>query len=614
MSIDLLEKYGKTENESIDLLAKYKGEDVPREPLKKSFLGQLASDTGESVKGIVGGIYNPAAQLANLVTPKSYQDKFGSAPIIEEPRTLGGQVAGVASGILPFMGAANLGMQGLNAGVRAGIPGAQALAGNNTAANIARLGGGSAAYGAVMDPEDRMRGALIGGAIGAGTGGIGAGINALRPSNMFRGKLTPEELQANTIAARGTNTALGNVIESPSLQWLNENVVRKIPGSGSERTALKTAQQVSDRGNSMLGKFLGSGNKKTYDVEIQNALKKAAAETQAASNANYSKVDQLADARGLIVDRKNLSKTSYDILEEITKSPELSRKLPKNIKEDLRFYANPKNANSLKLTNIFRGQLGEEASKLSREGSKYQAGIFNRLKNSLTKDIDDSIPRNRQDPLRAEYDAAQNFYRENVVPFEKPEVSKFVRRGGDAQTLIGTFLKTGSSDRSALLESLMRHLPESDKGLVTYGYLSNSLKGGKLNPNTLATKINKLGDRQKEVLFNDIGMQGATQDYSRLVGMNKKPLSAMFNPETGRIAADFFPTLIAGSAGLGMGGLAGMGATLGGSALLGRVASKAMTSEKLRESLVNKMIQQSGPRNNQGDLLRAAIIQSLYNQ
>lgn len=543
------------------------------------------------VQGILGAgdaSQNMLANLANLVPGVHAPLAKNGEGLAYDIGNIGGNIANYA---LP-MGATTKALLAAKS-----LPGIGALAegllNSSIPGAIGKNAIASAGYGALMNPDSRGQSAAIEGALGGAGGAVGSALSKLAPSNLLKTNISPEKLAENLDVARGTNTGLGDVIGSPFLKRQYENVLPKILGSGAENTLQGTAAQVTNRGNDLLNQMLGGNSPTGVGQALQDALKAAQKEAQQMKTTVYNSSNKLADQMGVKIGRENFAKQALDTITDIKKSPnELAPELQQNLIKSLKRYSNPENNNNLKLTNIFRGKLGDKASAAYREGNSYEGRLYDNLKNALSDDIEKAIPKDAANPLRQKYDAAQQFYREKIVPFEDPAITKFTREGGDPDLLLSSFVKTGTQDRGNLLSKLSENLPEHLKGLLPYGFFSKAIENGELNPLKLRTLYKSLGPTQKEALFSQPELAKSMSDYSKLVGMNTEPLTQMFNAKTGQRNLDTLPWLVTSS--LGAGFLGGLPA-LGGMAGLSRVLTKGLTSEGTREKFVQKMLGKQTP-------------------
>jgi hypothetical protein len=126
--------------------------------------------------------------------------------------------------------------------------------------------------GASENKGNRLLGALIGSVSAGAPSVIAKGAEAIRPTNMFRSNLSPEQLRANVDAAGDTATNLGRVIDNPFLAKQYENVLSKVPLSGVSDNMQLAGDQVRGQANNIVKNALG-----TTDIEaIQGGQDEAA--------------------------------------------------------------------------------------------------------------------------------------------------------------------------------------------------------------------------------------------------------------------------------------------------------------------------------------------------
>lgn len=197
---------------------------------------------------------------------------------------------------------------------------------------LARMGigaGEGALTGAAVSEGNRGQGALIGGGLGAGAQGVSKAYKSARefsPWDKFKSELSPEELTRNLKLAEGTETGLGNIIESPWLQRLHENVLPHVIGSGAEKTMLKNASKISEKGESLLSKARGGEEvSENYGQKIKAALQEAHQKVEQEKNANFNKVNELAEKSGIGTQRKHLRSEAESILKQIKSDPDLAK-------------------------------------------------------------------------------------------------------------------------------------------------------------------------------------------------------------------------------------------------------------------------------------------------
>lgn len=432
-------------------------------------------------------------------------------------------------------------------------------------------------------------------------GGIVKGINALRPSKMLAGNLNPAQLQSNLEAAQGTSTGLGDVIGSPALKRLYENVLPRVPGAGASTAMQGTANQLIEQGQGHLAK-LGEGLPEgDLGSHLQDALKKASIQARSEKNANFQKVNDIADEAGITVPRDNFQTKAQSILDEIDQSPELKRELSPDVMSDLQSYAKGEKGNTLRLSNIFKGKLNDKANDAYTTGKNYEYGLYKDLHSALNSDIESTIKSTKNPELKSAYDTAMAEYGTKFKPFEDPDITKFTRQGGDPDVMLSHFLRGGANDRSTLLQKVTSKLPESDRNLPAYMHLSKALEEGQLNPMKFRTLYKNLGEKQKESLIPDADMRKVLDKYTKAVGMNTEAFKTMFNPSTGQRVSDLIPAIGAMGGfktGMAMGGLPGglIGGTAGAilPGIAGKGAVNLLTNPAVRESLVKAIMKRKG--------------------
>ncbi|MDR3667346.1 MAG: hypothetical protein P4L35_10930 [Ignavibacteriaceae bacterium] len=462
---------------------------------------------------------------------------------------------------------------------------------------------GLATY-AVGQNEDPLQAAIIGELGPRLAKGAKNQLSKLKPSNMLRGNLSPEELVKNLEITKGTNTQLGEVLESPKLKTLMENILAETMGTGAAEKLQETGRQVTSKGENILKDMEMGYNPKDASLLLQDALKKSYDETRKAKDQRYDILNKEANAAGIEIGRHNLGNVAKEKLKEINKSPELRREMSSSFLNDLNIYAKETGVQTfnkkrpekdLKTSNLFRGKLGDKANEAFDQKRKFEGQIYKDLQRALEKDINYSIEKSGNPHIQELNKEANRFYKEEYLPFEDKKITQFTKKGGDIDTLINQFIPNSRvNDRSNLLNKLMEKLPEDKKSLVPLAYFSRASRSGTFDPNAFKTLFKQLGPQTKDVLLQNPNLKKTLEDYATLVSKNTEPLSVMVNPKTGKRVNTMLGMVGTSLAGAGLAGLPGalygMGLGLGAPAILGKYLTKKLTSEPFRENLVNKMI------------------------
>lgn len=616
----------------------HEAKDIGKNPV--GFAENAILEGGKSAQGAMDAFVNFPSQIINIALPKEYRIPLlkrneGTAYDIGK---IGGDIGTYAVG----GGALNAGRAVLESAPWVGKI-AKSLGGEGLS-GIGRRALGSAAYGAVENPDDKLQGALLGGALSGGTDialkSLPIFAHPIRNFlSLFDGNLSPKILKNNLESAEGTLTNLGDVIGSPNLKKQYENILSRIPGGGVIGKMQSTVNQIKERGNQLLSEIIPEGSTDTLKQDIVSGLRSLYKSATKTKNDLWSQVNDLSDKFNVGVQTNNLSKIANSILEETKKSPLLSREMPQNIKEDLQFYANhkPEKLETIRDLNILQGKYFRDSiEKSSRAGEKNSSNIYSKLKKAADQDIADAIEKSGIQELKNKFQVARQFQREHLVPFEKqPEIKKYIKgENADSSLILSTFLKTGRNDRVELADRLLRKLRTTaasipkirkdnaleeliegslgSKGLDTklsYAFLADAIKDGELNPMKMRSLYNSLGPKQQKLLFGE-KIKSSLDKYSKLVEMNTEPLTNMHNLKTGMRLLDLIPHSLFGYAGYKLdendflGGLGGLALA----SLATRGASRALTSPKVRKDVVQHLINKQTKqkiKSQEGDLARA---------
>lgn len=277
-----------------------------------------------------------------------------------------------------------------------------------------------------------------------------------RPSVKLRGTLSPAELQQNLETARGTQTALGDVIQSTKLKKKYENVISKLPFSDAVDRMKKILVKLNNQGNNILEKILGSLKpdviNKNVDKAGENAIKSVfnidnIKDTEGQLNEQGKDIlRKVLDTDNLIDTNGQLSDEGHQILEKLygaNLNPETAindfiKHLNKNYNEQ----------------DIAKGPLYRQRNKIAQEDKKFkmQSPLFAQT----AKKYADSIKATKflkLDPDRASiYNKAEQYKTSNtkqpgkesyiddagIIHFEqKPEKPKEPLSLHEAQILKG---------------------------------------------------------------------------------------------------------------------------------------------------------------------------------
>lgn len=538
---------------------------------------KAAAGVGEGARGLVNIPYQIAQYLKRKDIPyfRELADYYPHIPTdlgIEEALGIGEEESGdvLLKGLSAFVPAGQVGLIGRGLGPGRNILGAM----------LAQAGMG----------EDPIPAALTG-AGGAAVGGAARRIKAPGISSVLKSPLSPEELTERSRIAQDTRTNLADIIQDAKLKKTYENIISEAPGAIATQVEQQTAKEITKLGESLMESLGGKSIDKDAGTALLDALKETQRDIRKTKNQKYDETWRIAEEENVQMGRDNLSARASEILEEVRGEPELLRKLPKSFIDDLTYYSDPKRTAKGKTSNILKGLLREEEQAMRKEGADFIAGKYADLRNALRDDINSAIELSGNEKLKKSYADAEKYYGENYAPLNSRELSKYLREGADADTLLGYFLRTGrKTDRANLLKQLLDNIPENQKDLAASSYFNNAIKEGQLNPQAFSTLYRQLGERQRKVLLGDKADQFS--DYSALVGMNTESLNAMANPMTGARLTKGVPLVTAGGAGYALGGPVGMFALPLALGAGSRQLTKLMTEPASRNKILSRLIKE----------------------
>ncbi len=587
-------------------------------PVASSYLSQLqqdGSDEWNTLKGDVqavgaglgnglGGIATGGQQIAN--TAVNAINRVAGTNLPTDTTNYQNQFTGPANPTLPqklLQGGASF--VPYAAGGEAALP-EKILGSDLLGRGVVGLGGTGAAYNQTMTPNPTALGDLKAAAANIAVGA--PGMLASKALTGLAANQTPEALATNVAAADGTNTGLGAVLNSPTLQ-LAQKVGMAVPFGGGQGIKSMIADQVSNNGQSLLDGLSNGVAPQDVGASLQQALKTQLSGLQATKTQNYAAVNNMADNLGLNVGNSNAQSVALGALASINRDPRLRSTMDPGFIKDVEAAAqsapvktttDPVNGTvltpqptSLKDANIYRGTLGDSANSAYQDGNMYQYGIYKSLRDGVGDDINSAITNSGSPELQAAHNSAQQFYAENIAPWEDPAIAKFARGGGDSDALVSAFVKPGlNNDRGNLISSLIDKLPDNQQSLPGYAYLSRAnvpdpVTGNPtFDPLKFSQLYNNIGPNTKAALFGNGAARQQLDQYNNLVGMNKDILSANVAGTQHKALGGEALAALLGEHALGLHAVLGAAAGLAGGA---NVTNRLLTNPAVRNYVVNRI-------------------------
>jgi len=446
--------------------------------------------------------------------------------------------------------------------------------------------------------ERAAEAAPLGGLLGLGVGGLARAPQALRKAFGGMGTLTAEEAPELLRKLEGTETPLGDILDSPSLKRGLENIMQPVPFSAIPAKLQRLGTEIRQRGENII-KAITPAREKSVGEELKDALIKVNNQLENEKRALYKDVDVLADKFKIQVNPQKYTQQAEELLGQTETSGIFGKiKDPARLelKEFLQQAANAK-PGRVKDANIMIGELNNVGYELESEGKTFVAQKWKSLAQSLKNDLEDSMQSaGNPEEVKMAYDKAQRFFADKIVPLREPEIMKYTySKKGDPDTLVRDFVKTGITDRPILLSKITKVLEPEDRKLFGQNLLATAIDNEKLSPKKMANLYKKRDQRMKDQLFTK-EQQKLLDDYVTLVEKNEPALNAMANMPTGQQLKEMQALkLIAGATAVPS--LASMGATVPalGAILAARLGGKAMTSPRARRWLVEQYLKGKQP-------------------
>ena len=482
---------------------------MPKPP--QSTLDKIAnSDAVNMILGAGDAISGFPAQVANFMMPQSLQ-----APIPKHSEGLAYDVGSFGGDLASFLGGGEL-LDMARAGAE-GLPVvgdlAHALGGTGFSASaIGRRALGSGLYGAIQNPDDNhaaLTNAGISVALDAllGTGGKAlSNLGQYRPTRYFRGNLTPDELMRNVKAAEGTRTPLGDVIQSPSLNKLYENILLNQPGTIGDEVTADIQKSIVRKGDNILNKYLDANDPNDINDLIADSLQESFINTSHHKNRLYNEASDIAEGLKLKFNMPNFMQSTLEnkkfINDDITSGLKTAEKITLSKLLNLnKPVANPKQSLILDASgnpqvisqvepqeslDTTLTDLNTLAAALKRNAYKrinsidpsiqHVGNVQNKLGSAIKNDIYNSVQSSNHKPLIDAFTKAENFYKTNYAQWLDKDLKKAVNTKTPPSSIIPKFLKTGENDNVEQLNKLMNVLPPENRNLVSYAYLSKALR------------------------------------------------------------------------------------------------------------------------------------------
>ena len=602
----------------------------PVRAYKNSVVG--VGKAGHGLASTPGNILDYLAKKELI--PKEWEGKLKPAEFPELGETYGIQELGTekpgdkfiqkVAELLPFIRGGEIGLHGAGT---SNVNRLLNLHGPGMARQMAQRSAALAAH-SLGQNEDPIQAALAyAGPAAAIRGGFGVANAAKNMKNPFAGAdLTPtgfiakhygnhlsaDELAANLRSAQGTETGLGRVLQSPGMAKTYENVSTHIPFAGGANAFSRTGEKIKERANETIA-GLNKNGLVVNPNEAANALLHEAKNTQnKIKNDMFKPVEKLEKKENFQVELPKSTSRARANIKSIEDGPlykhndkfkAAARKLfgltntSEKVKSEILGpnglpLISKTNTPSIVETRMVADDLYEAGKKMlnnNNSADQQRGKLYISLAKDIRKELIEEINTKGSPELQKADALAMANFKQNYVPFLDEDIHGLLKGGNLSETFIRDVIRPSKiNDEVNDIIKVKALLPEEQKALLGQGYLASAInKEGQLDPRELLKKINSLGSKQFNELFDETGKQ-ALLDFERLVKNNPEAMNAMFNPYNGYRNSTWASGLLSSILSHGdiMTGLA----SVASQAALAKAFNKMMTSEKFREKVVTKKI------------------------
>lgn len=422
--------------------------------------------------------------------------------------------------------------------------------------------------------ENTLLGAGVGGASGAAFSLAGRGYRGLRGDSSTKLSQELGELSKQYKIP----LSVGELRNNQSLKRA-ETLLERIPIFGTGAFRKRQGESIVRASKALVNKY---GQFEDVGEVVQDSLKTANKKAKQAASKLFDEVESLSTG-----DKFNIQKTKDSAYELFGKELELPDEfMDENLIKliDKIDSVDSLNFGAARKLRSRIGSIVRQAEKKAVQGGEndeYVAGL-KRLYSSLEEDMTDFAERQGGE-LKNKYRQAQEFFKEEVVPFKNKDIRKVGTDDYDTDKLVGFFIKNDSPKRAA---KLISKLDDEGKAAIKYAILEdafdkamdvNKSGQGVFSPNKFATQIEKLGKTANVVFGNEDTK--LINGFAKLMRAAERAGQYMENPPTGNRAID---VAVLGGAGAGMWFEPG---TIASAAITSKLLSSLLTSNLGRRVL-----------------------------
>lgn len=387
--------------------------------------------------------------------------------------------------------------------------------------------------------------------------------------------VSPKAIEKSLNVSGDQAPLAGVVLQIPELQKIEVNSLPNSLLSGQSKRLNELGQSLVNQATDLFNNLDNGLTSDTNKTGIVDFLQNAEIVAQNTKRKLYNKSNKSASDAGVKINLSNFSKVakslseSYkkvlsdlginssskgmnlldSVIENSSNKPEINQsdipdwmkeKVSESVKSQLSKLTDrqPKST-SLETANYASSALDSLADIAKAHSDTSSLNIYRSLSKALDKDINESL-KNYPNSVQDDYNIAQKFYKEEIVPFFNTKINKIVSGNADPDLIISNFMPKGEigKGRTQLIKKLTDIAPNTKKPILTEIIKSAKESGldgeDYISAGKFATILKNIGrDRFSILVDDDPTLMKKYDDFMTNMQNNFPALGRLQNQITG---------------------------------------------------------------------------------
>lgn len=541
--------------------------------------------------------------------------------------------------------------------------------GRGAGANIANAGAQGAIIGMtqyVPEGQSRTLNTATGAAFGAAPDAILSGGKhgaSYIKNKLFGSTLSEDQLRFNMSAAEGTETDLGQILENPWMSKFNENIVSNIPGSGGQERMARVGGQMQDKAESLLFDMTGRSPDSGLDLkpDIEQRIIGEIKNKEDYSEDLYKSASSIADKSKVKVSQESLGDPAKKQLNYLNRNPSsreslemIDKGVVKAIEQSAGFatpkkitsgpiYENTKNiiepslrdagwseeAINSEISRLLSGKKNRGAEDFSavnnkrgdflslqraaeEKGKGRVSQMYGELASGALQSMEDAALKSGKPEVINSLKEANSNFANVIIPMRNDkDIYQYAKDFNldKSDNIVSTIIQGGkSTDYYKQIDKFKPYLGSEGMKELIYSYFNKATNKDTnlLDVRQFSNESKKLGPRQEQSLGIP---SNEMSKFNKLISMNPKSLSLMYNPETGAYTKGLAVPSSLISAGYAAGGWLGAAAALPIASSGASRTTRELSDPKFINDYINKLLSDrtKGSINNDISVLLSAM-------